>query len=252
VVAITILLDDVEVRDRPEAAARVAAALRADRSVKTAPPDALAYARAVEEGDADEAIVLTPATEFTVMHRNALLAARLSTRRVEVVDTRTAAAAQGLVVASVLHALRRGATLDDALDVAYRAAARAELVASLPDLRVIERSGRVPAPLLGSARPEVPNGRVLFRFRDGAVVPLAATESAAEALQRLATAWRVGGGESAASAAVFHARNPREAAALRRLLGRPAPVVAFSPAMAVHTGLGCVGVAWLGAPKPRA
>jgi len=105
VLPISILLDDCELADGPETAPRVYAALAAGERVRSSPPTAAEYVKAMEEGDFDAAVVITPAVEFTVMYRNASVARRLATRPVEVVDCRTAAAAQSLVVLAVIDAV---------------------------------------------------------------------------------------------------------------------------------------------------
>ena len=53
--------------------------------------------------------------------------------------------------------------------------------------------------------------------------------------------WRSGTGP----ALVFHAAEERLARRLASLLPGRARVVPFSPAMAIHTGPGWIGVAWL-------
>jgi len=98
VLPISILLPDGEWPDGPATAPRVYAALAAGQRVRSSPPTAVEYLDAIEQGDFEASVVVTPAVEFTVMYRNATVAARLSSRPVEVVDCRTAAAAQTLVV----------------------------------------------------------------------------------------------------------------------------------------------------------
>ena len=63
-------------------------------------------------------------------------------------------------------------------------------------------------------------------------------------------AWARTGGPDSSASCVFHAGVPERARALRaRLTGRE-PVIPFSPAMAIHTGPGVVGVAWLRTTAP--
>src|ERR1700694_3214035 len=110
VLPISILLADGEWPDSPDTASRVYAELASGETVRSSPPTAVEFLNAIEDVDFDAAVVVTPAVEFTVMYRNASVAARLSTRVVEVVDCGTAAAAQTLVVLTVLDAIGRGAT----------------------------------------------------------------------------------------------------------------------------------------------
>lgn len=251
VLPISVSLIDAEGRENTAVVDDLQARLQAGEAMKSSPPTVLDYFEAIEDSDRDAAVVLTPAVEFTVMRRHAEAAADLANREVHVVDTRTAAAAQGLVVLAALRAAQDGATAEAVADVARRAAARADLVAVLDSLASLRRSGHVPATALDT---DGPARRVLFRFRDGSVVPLGGATRVDDALERLVTEWRDGGGDISPSTTmvdrfpetlVFHAGEELRARRLRQRLGRADPVVEFSVAMALHTGPSCVGVAWL-------
>ena len=151
IVPITILLDGASVADDSIDPAVVFRAIAHDDTVKSSPPSVIDYLTAIEDDGYSGALVLTPAAEFTSMFLHATQAAGLSSRPVRVVDTRTAAAAQRLVVLEVHAACRRGARLEDLEQIARDAAGRVELVATLDRVATIERSGRVPAPVLAAA-----------------------------------------------------------------------------------------------------
>jgi len=188
-------------------------------------------------------VVVTPAAEFTRMHSNATLGAELSGRPVSVVDSRAAAAAHGLVVRAALSALEEGGGVDDVVAAAEEASWRAELVATIESLDHLRASGRVPALTLGLAsRLGV---RPVFRMRQGTAERISLPRSEQAALTRVVREWRSGGGPQAGEAAVFHAGRPELAERLIEQLGVPATVAEFSAAMAIHTGPGVVGVAWL-------
>ncbi len=244
VVPVTIHLPRGDVRgDSSEAARLVYESLARGEEVKSSAPSALEYLAAIEEPGADEVLVIVPAPEFTVMHRNARLAAGLARRPVQVVDSRTAAAAQGLVVTAALEAIEAGADLAQAALVAEAASRRAHLVAALEELRFIRRSGRVPAPALELA--DRLGIRPVFRLRDGAVERLGVPRSEEAALRRIVREATRAGLARAHRSAAFHAACPERAERLRTLLGGSDYVVEFSPAMGIHTGPGVVGVAWL-------
>ncbi len=256
VLPIAIVLPDREVLDSPGAAPAVHRALAGDQPIKSYPPSPIKYLQALPDHRGQAALVLTPAAEFTVMFHNASVAASLADCDVEVIDTRTAAAAQGLVVLEVLRALDQGATLTKLAVVARMAARRAELVATLPSLVSLQHSGRVPAPALELASDG--GFQPVFRFRQGAVLPAlpagGVEPDPAAALRAVTAAWQSLGGPGAAESVVFHAGAEIQARRLQDLLSsaagsarRPVPttIVPFSPAMAVHTGAGCVGVCWL-------
>jgi DegV family protein with EDD domain len=243
VIPIAILIGDDELADGPDVASRVYDSFAQESSTKSAPPSLRDYLDAIESGDVDEALILTPAAEFTVMYRNARLAATMSRRRVEVVDTRTAAAGQGLVAAVAAEALLDGASAAEAGELARRAARRTELIAMLPDLTSIERSGHVPATALGTTASQ--RAQPLFRFKAGSIDPLSGAGLARDPSAVLRATWENSGGPGAERSLFFHAAHPTAAEHFRRHLGRDDPIVEFSPAMAVHTGIGCVGVAWM-------
>jgi fatty acid-binding protein DegV len=120
--------------------------------------------------------------------------------------------------------------MHDVVAAAEDAGRRAELAACLESLDHLRESGHVPAMALGLASHL--GVRPVFRMRGG-------------------TAERIGGrGRGAPRPAVFHAGRPGRAAELSALVGGAAFVTEFSAAMAIHTGPGVVGAAWLRAPDP--
>jgi DegV family protein with EDD domain len=240
-VAIPIELVDGEGVDGDLDPRRVWQALRRGEAVKTRAPAALDYLFAVEEPGFDAAVVITAASTFTGMHEHALQAAALSARPVLVVDSHTAAAAQGLVVRAAHVAAVGGASAAEVAAAAVDAARRADLVATLPGLASLERSGRLPADVLDAARRSGPSH--LFRLSDGDLVPVEPTPH--DPVEAIAEAWAASGATRADPVAVFHASAPADARRLRTLLGTRAPAVQLTLAMAVHTGPGVVGAAWL-------
>jgi fatty acid-binding protein DegV len=91
--------------------------------------------------------------------------------------------------------------------------------------------------------------RPVFRMRQGIVERLGLPRSEEAALARLVHEWKAGGGHEASRSAIFHAGRPERARALASRLGSNPFVTEFSAAMAIHTGPGVVGVAWI--PQPE-
>src|SRR5919204_1333813 len=181
VVPVVIHLPDGDVMgDSPAAVDRVYEALRHREPVKSSAPSAVEYLAAIEDAIADDVVVITPAEEFTTMYRNACVAAEIASERVAVVDSRTAAAAHGLVGQEAAAAASSGASLEGVQAAAEDAARRAELVATLEGLEYIRESGRVPAAALGLARQL--GVRPVFRLRDGAVERLGLPRSPQSAI----------------------------------------------------------------------
>jgi fatty acid kinase fatty acid binding subunit len=223
------------------------AALEADAPVKSAAPSPLDYLDAIDEAGDVPAVIVTPATEFTRMYRNALLGVELSGRQVPVVDSRSATAGHGLVVLAAAEAREAGGGVDDVVAAAEDAASRVELVAALETLAFLRQSGRVSALTLGMAN--TLGVRPVFRMRQGIVERLGLPRNEEDALTRIVREWRAGGGQEASRSAIFHAGRPQRARALASRLGSDPFVTEFSAAMAIHTGPGVVGVAWL--PQPE-
>jgi fatty acid kinase fatty acid binding subunit len=211
--------------------------------VKSSAPTPLDYLEAIEGAGADHVVVITPAAEFTWMFRSATLASDLASRRVSVVDSRSATAGHCLVVMAAAAAARAGKSGDEVVALAQDAASRVELVGCLETLDFLRSSGRVPALALGMASQL--GVRPLFRFRAGVAERVGLPRSLDAALSRMVKAWQEAGGETAERTAVFHAARPDGAEDLRRRLGVDAFTTEFSAAMGIHTGPGVVGVAWL-------
>ena len=208
-------------------------------------PSAGDYLVAAEESGADAVVVVTPAAEFAVMADHARQAAALASTPVVVVDSRTTASAQGLVVGAALEAVAEGAPITRVVQRAREASERARLLAMMGGLHWLERTGNVPEAILEAVR-ENP-GRPLFEVRDGCVVPV--ETEAGDPLQALASAVRrVDDPPDLSEAVFFHCGAADDAIRLRELLRLPGDVVEFSLAMALHTGPGVVGLAWLQDP----
>lgn len=255
VLPLGILADDRRVSDDDgsEATALVAAARAAGHPVATVAPSPVDFLRVLDPVPGG-AVVVTPAAEVAVMHRNAVLAARLAGSEVLVVDSATAGPSHGLCVVAGLQAADDGADTVEVAAAVTAAAGRARLVAATPDLSRVGAAVRPEWPAGGGPDPGVlaaVRGRAaVFRFHDGVPVPVEAAD-VADPLGALVATWQADGGRLASPMVVFHADDAAGADELRRRLAtvrtvaEEVPIVPVSAAMAVHTGSGCLGVAWL-------
>jgi fatty acid-binding protein DegV len=166
---------------------------------------------------------------------------------VAVLDTGTAAGAQGLIVLAAAQAAADGADQDDVVATAERVAARVRLAATVADLERLARSGRVPdaARWIGDRL----GVRPLFEFRDGRARPLRPAFSTEAALDRIVQRCAVGASPGARlHVTVLHALNPDAADTLSERVRALSPasflVGPFSPVMVAHTGRGLAGLAW--------
>jgi DegV family protein with EDD domain len=233
---------------------------RFDEPISTAAPSPGEFATVIAEARrAGPVVTLTVAAGMSSTHDSAKLAAKLVTDNdprgtesspgpdVAVLDTGTAAGAQGLVVLAAAGAAAEGADRDEVVATAERVAGRVRLAASVADLERLARSGRVPdaARWIGDRL----GVRPLFEFRDGRARPLRPAFSAEAALDRIVQRCAAGAGRGARlHVTVLHALNPEAAATLAERVQALDPVSflvgPFSPVMVAHTGRGLAGLAW--------
>lgn len=225
---------------------------RLDEGVSTSGPSPGEFAAAIEEAGAraDEVLVLTIASSMSGTHRAAVVAADEAEIPTRVLDTRTAAGAEALVVLAAAREAEAGGSLDDVEAVAKSVSDRVRLVATVDSLDQLVKSGRVPN-IAGRA------GRYfgvnpIFEFRDGRARPLRPAFSREAALDRIVDACHRQRGQGPLHVAALHAADAETA---DRLLSAvtfeeesdgvaEAFVGSFSAGMIAHTGPGLAGLAW--------
>jgi DegV family protein with EDD domain len=227
-------------------------AMFAHREISTSGPTPGEFQRAIEEvAPGSDVCVLTISATMSSTYEAAHVGATGSGRddaTVRVVDTRTAAGAQALVVIAAARAARDGATIDDVVAVAKRAMREVRLVASVPDLTALVRSGRVPgiAGWAGRRLGLVP----LFEFRDGGARPMRPSRGFDNALERIvARCRRDQSADARLHVAALHALAPEAAEEVLRRVHKELEVesefvASFGAVMLAHTGPGLVGLAW--------
>jgi DegV family protein with EDD domain len=212
------------------------------------PADFLAAIEANAGGDgAVLATVSRNLAEGTFLAARA--AARLTAVPARVVDTATAAGAEGLVVLEAARVAAGGGTIDDVEAAAVRVARRVRLVASLPSLDHLVRSGHVPEAAAWAAR--WIGLRPVIELRRGRVAPLKPALSDAAAQRRMLDTWRrtMPVPPTGLHVAALHSLAPEQAEELlagvrAELEPATAFVGTFGTVMLVHTGPGVVGLAW--------
>jgi DegV family protein with EDD domain len=200
--------------------------------------------RTTDEG----VVVCTIASTMSSTYESAVLGARAADGPVRVIDTTTAAGAQALVVLAAANAAARGASLDEVERAARGVIAQVRLVAMVPNLDHLVRSGRVPniAGWAGRRLGIAP----LFEFRDGGAHALRPARGASAALDRIVSRWRRDRAEGARlHVAALHAQAENEATELlTRVRAEVEPATSFvgpfGTVMVVHPGPGLVGLAW--------
>jgi DegV family protein with EDD domain len=222
-----------------------------------APGELAEAAMAAEQGQG--VIILTLSKNMSSVYQAARVAMDLlgadggdAGEKVAVVDTGTAAGAEGLVVLAAATTAQDNVPLASVVAVAEKVRSRVRLVATLPSLEYLARGGRVPGAAAGGARWLGLNP--IFEFKDGKVRPLRPVRGRRQAFQRIVDIWsrdatRRGQGEATLHVAALHALEPDVAQQLldevsRRVEPATAFVGSFSPVMVAHTGPGLVGLAW--------
>jgi DegV family protein with EDD domain len=201
-------------------------------------------------------VVLTIASTMSSTYEAAVVGARAAAGdagNVRVIDTTTAAGAQALVVLAAATAAADGGTLDEVERVARQAISEVRLVATVPNLDHLVRSGRVPniAGWAGRRLGLAP----LFEFRDGGAHPLRPARGSSAALDRIISRWhRTLVPDARLHVAALHAHAERDAQTLLdRVCAEAEPetsfVGPFGTVMIAHTGPGLVGLAWRWEPR---
>lgn len=223
--------------------------LLAHDDVTTSGPTPGEFEATVKERLSDDGVcVLTIASTMSSTYEAAVLGARAAGGPVRVVDTMTAAGAQALVVLAAAEVAHAGGSLDDVEQTARAALAEVRLVATVPNLDHLVRSGRVPniAGWAGRRLGLAP----LFEFRDGAARPLRPARGTDAAIDRIVARCRRDRiPDGRLHVAALHALAPAGAETLlERVRSEVEPATAFSgpfgTVMVVHTGPGLVGLAW--------
>lgn len=222
---------------------------RFDEGVTTSGPTPGDFAKAIEAAQTgDGVLVVTLTGELSSTYRSAVLGAGDASGAVQVVDSRTAAGAEGLVVLAAARAARAGAGLAEVAAVAERARSQVRLVGALGTLEYLVRGGHIPAAAGWAARRL--HVRPMIELRDGKVRSLRPALGPEAAHERLLSLWRRTKVEGAALHVVaMHALDRSEAESLlAAVTAEVQPVESFisgfGTTLVAHTGPGLVGLAW--------
>jgi len=231
-------------------------ALVHESDVTTSAPTPGDFERAIKEanGSGDGCLVVTIASSMSATFQSATVAAHAVGGPVRVLDSTSAGGAEALVVLAAAHAAQRGASLEECEARALEVVDRVRLVASVPTLDHLVRSGRVPGVAGWAGRRLGINP--LFEFRRGKVKRLRPALSRDAALDRIvALVHRSRPPHARLHVAALHALAVDTAnVLLERVTGLERPSTAFigefGPVMVVHTGPGLAGVAWWWEAEP--
>ncbi len=205
---------------------------------------------------AGSTVCITLASNFSSTYSSACQAALAAGQEmpgsvIRVVDSRTAAGAEGLIALEAARAADAGADLEGVLSVVHGLIPRVNLLAFLDTLDYVRRSGRVPrvAALAGSLL----GIRPLTELRLGEARMLERPRSRGRAMERLVDVMEKRVGRRPVHATVMHAQAAEDAVDLSRRVRdrfdcREVFVSEFTPVMGAHLGPGLLGLAFYSDP----
>ncbi len=171
--------------------------------------------------------------------------------RVEIVDSHTVALAEGLVAIAAAKAIKAGAGLKEAAQIARGAASRSHLIAYFDTLKYLAKGGRIGKAqgLLGSVLSVKP----ILTVKDGEMAPLTRVRSMSAGLDYLYNT--VAGYKNIEGLAVEHATTPVDADNLVERLGAIYPKEriyrsVISPVIGTYAGPNALALTILEAETP--
>jgi DegV family protein with EDD domain len=231
---------------------RLASGATLPKTASPSPGDFVAAFEAAAFRGARAILCLTLAKELSSTYDAARLGASQARERlpgvsIEVVDTRTAGGAEGLVALAAARAAARASTLSDVASVAARVIAQAQFIGVLDTLYYIWKGGRIPrAALWATSLLQV---KPILEIRDGKVPLVERPRTRKRALERLVAIVAERSGGKPLRMIVLHGNAPQEADVLLARLRaavrcEEAFIAPFTPVIGAHTGPGLLGVAF--------
>lgn len=199
-------------------------------------------------------LCITISSQFSAIHESARLAKEMAAElmpnvRINVVDSGTAAMAQGFVVLEAARAAAEGQDLDSATARAEAVASRTSVLAILDTLHYLAKSGRVPK--IAAWAGSILSIKPIIELRQRHIGLLARPRTKRQSIQRLLLEMKRRLGTKRAHIAVVHTNIPDEAELLRQRIESmfncaELHVTEFTPVMGIHTGPGLLGTAFYG------
>jgi DegV family protein with EDD domain len=210
-------------------------------------PSPADFLSAFERAGEAEVVCVTVASAMSAAHHEARLAAERFDGRVEVVDSTSAAMAEGFVALEAARCARAGGSFDDVVARAKAVARRARICATIATFEFLRRSGRVNK--LQAYAATMLDIKPVFAFAEGDVAPVGRPRTRRRAIGKVLehTLREIGG--RPVHLAAFHAAAEEDARGLLASVTERATVVEslitpVTPVIGAHTGPGLVGTAF--------
>jgi DegV family protein with EDD domain len=220
----------------------------------TAAPSPGAYMNAYQsafDSGAESIICICISSAMSAIYNSAMMAAEnFPGRKITVIDSGTLSLGQGFAVLEAVKAVRENAGYDEVVAIAKSVSERAMIFGALPTLKYLAMSGRVGKLAAGMA--SVLNIHPILVSRNGKLELLEKVRTHRVAVERLVELCQQSlGNKGIQHVGFIHVNNPDGAADLEHRLRAVLPLpeksitVEFTAGLAVHTGSGLIGVAFV-------
>jgi len=220
----------------------------------TSPASPMEYVEAYRElsNRAQSILCITISSKLSVFYDIARVAKEqarqeLPQTTIEVLDSRTATAAQGFIVLAAARAAAEGKSLAEVVKAAETLIGKVTVIMVMETIRYVYRTGRVPkvAARIGSTF----NVKPIITISDGVVHPVAVARTKERGVDRLLQMMGDKVGTNPVRVAVMHADALEEAEKLKERVSSEFNCIElwlseFSPVMGYSTGPGMLGLAF--------
>lgn len=206
--------------------------------------------------EVDGILCITVASRISGMYEGARVAREMAAqempdKEIRVMDSGTAAMAQGFVALAAARAAARGETIEKVCQAAEEVKARVKLVAMVDTLRYLAKSGRFPRIVSwGASLTSLIGLKPILMLRQGHVRRVSvARSSRSGARKMLQIMGKEAQGKGPIHASVIHGNVPEEADEFAEQAGREIDcaelfVSHFTPVIGIYTGPGVLGLAF--------
>ena len=216
-------------------------------AASTSTPSPGDYLAAYERTGRGEIVCVTVASSMSSSHQQASLAAERFAGDVEVVDSKSAAMAEGFVAVEAARAAAGPSSLNEVAARAREVSALTRLYATVDTFEFLRKSGRVTK--LQAYAATMLDIKPVFEFKDGEAIPVSRSRTKRKALTRIVEDAVAEMGNRPVHLAALHAAALGEAEDVAERIADRANVVEkvvteVTPVIGAHTGPGLVGVAF--------
>jgi DegV family protein with EDD domain len=215
------------------------------------PADCLEAYRQVSN-NSNGVICVTISSKLSMVHDSALKAKErardeLPQNSIEVVDSKTATAAEGFVALAAARAAEAGKSLAEVVEVAEAVRDKVCVVALMDTIRYVYRSGRIPK--IAAKAGSMLNIKPVLAISSGSVRFKGAVRNREHGVERVIKITRDRVGQRPVHMAVMHAYAPDDAEKLKERVSAEFNcaelwITEFSPVMGYACGTGTLGLAF--------